>query len=523
MDSSFPGYGPAVLTDGRWYAKGEENPNDYGPSRLGNGGNAWAASETPGEHWICLEWPQPVTLDEVEIWWALAEWYPRAFRVERWQDGRWVPAGAGEGWLAPLDRQSVIALPKTRTQRLRILQSDAGASTRRFMSAQEVLVFDREGKTRATAGTRALSPEAFARLTSGPSLERNIARLNEVCPGAMSAVAWDTKGKEKAIGASGVFGERIPQTGDSRFAPLNPSPALKGTLSPSKGERERERGPSVESRFMGKQAACPALAPGCALGVRWPVRHSIDTVAVVFVNDPPHVRDLVLEADDGQGWVAVTTGLKSQVQLGERRIEWTFEPVVTRAIRVRMTRGGTRAPVAEIAVLRFMPPSKDVWPDRFVQKNGLQQELLAGNREPSFESAALKSHNMQSARAFVGLKDHPSETGVGWEGSLFGRERIQFRFGAEEYALGEYPDTVSRTLIDGWKPGVIVEGRMHNLHVRETVFAVPMGSRLASGRVYTPVGPEPLAAAAERLGGSGALRRARGRGAIEPGHTRARQ
>ena len=208
MDSSFPGYGPAVLTDGRWYAKGEENPNDYGPSRLGNGGNAWAASETPGEHWICLEWPQPVTLDEVEIWWALAEWYPRAFRIERWQDGRWVPAGAGEGWLAPLDRQSVIALPKTRTQRLRILQSDAGASARRFMSAQEVLVFDREGKPRATAGVRALSPEAFARLTSGPKLERNIARLNEVCPGAMSAVAWDAKGKEKVIGASGVFGDR---------------------------------------------------------------------------------------------------------------------------------------------------------------------------------------------------------------------------------------------------------------------------------------------------------------------------
>ena len=83
---------------------------------------------------------------------------------------------------------------------------------------------------------------------------------------------------------------------------------------------------------------------------------------------------------------------------------------------------------------------------------------------------------MQTARAFVGLKDHPSETGVGWEGSLFGRERIQFRFGAEEYALGEYPDTVSRTLIDGWRPGVVVEGRMHNLQVRETVFAVPMGA-----------------------------------------------
>ena len=79
--------------------------------------------------------------------------------------------------------------------------------------------------------------------------------------------------------------------------------------------------------------------------------------------------------------------------------------------------------MAEIAVLRFMPPSKDVWPDRFVQKVGFQQELLTATAEPSFESAALKSHNMQSARAFVGLKDHPSETGVAWDGTLIGRER----------------------------------------------------------------------------------------------------
>ena len=32
----------------------------------------------------------------------------------------------------------------------------------------------------------------------------------------------------------------------------DPSPALKGTLSPSKGERDGERGPSVDPRFMGR-------------------------------------------------------------------------------------------------------------------------------------------------------------------------------------------------------------------------------------------------------------------------------
>ena len=46
-------------------------------------------------------------------------------------------------------------------------------------------------------------------------------------------------------------GVRTPQTDGSRFVPLNPSPALKGTLSPSGGERDGVRGPSVEPRSMG--------------------------------------------------------------------------------------------------------------------------------------------------------------------------------------------------------------------------------------------------------------------------------
>ena len=40
IDSSFTGYGSAVLTDGGWYAKGEENLSDY-PT-------GWATAATPG-------------------------------------------------------------------------------------------------------------------------------------------------------------------------------------------------------------------------------------------------------------------------------------------------------------------------------------------------------------------------------------------------------------------------------------------------------------------------------------------
>ena len=33
---------------------------------------------------------------------------------------------------------------------------------------------------------------------------------------------------------------------------MNPYPALQGTLCPSEGERERERGPSLQPRFVGR-------------------------------------------------------------------------------------------------------------------------------------------------------------------------------------------------------------------------------------------------------------------------------
>jgi hypothetical protein len=44
--------------------------------------------------------------------------------------------------------------------------------------------------------------------------------------------------------------ERLPRTGRSGFEPLNTLTRPKGTLSPSEGESERERGPFLEPRFM---------------------------------------------------------------------------------------------------------------------------------------------------------------------------------------------------------------------------------------------------------------------------------
>lgn len=429
VDSTFAGYGTAVLTDGNWLARGEEKLGQ-GQAALGNGGNAWVSAETTGEHWIGLEWPQPIALNEVEIWWTLTDWYPRAFRIERWQDGQWFPAGADASWLVAVSRRSVVPLPGTQTQRLRILQAAAGSTTRPLMAAQEVLVFHREAEPRCLAGVRVLTPDAMARLNAAQDFESNLTRLSE--PGAVAILVWNVKGQEEVLGTSG----RLEHSARGR----------------------------------------PVLLPGESLGVRWPVRHSIDTVWIEFASLPPADPTLGLQVHDGNGWVPVKTGLKTRWLSDRLRLEWTFEPVVTRAVRVRMTgRKPGAASVVEIAVLRFAPPHKNVWPDRFVQRLGIQQELLSETAEPSFESAALKAHNMQSARAFVGLKDHTVETGVTWDGTLIGRDRIQFRFGFEQYSLGDFADTVSRSMVDGWRPGVMVEGRMGELRVRQTVLALPVG------------------------------------------------
>ncbi len=62
-----------------------------------------------------------------------------------------------------------------------------------------------------------------------------------------------TAALERSLAGGALVREKIPPTGGSRFAPLIAAPALESTLSPSEGERERERGPSVEPRLIRSQ------------------------------------------------------------------------------------------------------------------------------------------------------------------------------------------------------------------------------------------------------------------------------
>ena len=81
VDSTYRGYGIEVLSDGTWIERGKEFTQEYShPDRLGNCGNSWvSAPDTGTGHWIRIDWPKPVTANQVEIWWTIPKWM-RHFR-----------------------------------------------------------------------------------------------------------------------------------------------------------------------------------------------------------------------------------------------------------------------------------------------------------------------------------------------------------------------------------------------------------------------------------------------------------
>lgn len=422
-DSTFAGYRTEVLSDGKWIEPGKEPEHEFGhPDRLGNAGNTWVSADTEAEHWIRLDWPQPVTLNEVEIWWSRDEWQPRAFRVEWLRDGKWIAVPGPDSWLAATHRQSIVPLGPLTTQSVRILQAAGGGGARSLMAAQEVIVGNRPGGARPMSGARWLTTAEVRRLERR-ALVRNIARLD--CPGASSAVIW-------------LPGDR---------------PICAGWLADGDLKNASQTG-----------------ARAVAFGVDWPIPHVIDGLALVFPGELPDPAAWAIEAHEGTRWVAVRQKLRCQRRAGQGRIVWSFEPTATRSVRARRT-SHLEAPLpSEIEVYRYLPARKDVWPERLVDGQGLKQQILGSGEEPSFEALSLCALPMTPARALLGLKDAPHEIGVAWDGSIIGRETLRFRFGKEQESLGDCRDTVRRRLIDGWRPGTVVEGQVGPLAVRQTAF-----------------------------------------------------
>ncbi len=430
VDSSFAGYHPDVLVDGRWIAKGQETVAAWGdPDQFGNHGNTWVSQEELTDHWIQVDWPAPVRLNEIRIIWSQQQWQPRCFQIQRRIDDHWEAIHSSVPAWEATDRESVIRTPVCDVQSLRIVQIEGGHRTRTLMAAQEISAYLSDGRAATSQGARGLNEAELRRILPRPLLA-NIARLHEQEPGA--SVSWTFDGDGKTTGCANLTDGDV-------------------------------------------QAAAAVSTDAIGVGIQWPVSHMVNQATLIFADATPAPDQVVLETYDGRGWDSVPHLLDSGAVVSEHKLVWTFEPLATRFLRARFTAGRIDPPLAELEVSRYLPSDKSAWPARLTQRDGLQREMLADKQDPSFEKLAQNSLSMTPVRTFVGVKDDVSEVGVAWDGTLLGRETIRFKIGKTQAGLGDSRETLRRTLLDGWLPAVQLTARVDDLEVLQTVFSVAVG------------------------------------------------
>ncbi|MCC7495305.1 MAG: hypothetical protein IT204_23350 [Fimbriimonadaceae bacterium] len=134
VDSSYSGYSSAPVHDGLTVGTGLHWTQE-----------AWASADTVGEHWIELQFPQPVTLDRALVYWSLDAGLPRTSREVQWQvleGGQWrTLATATNPATAP---QTAIQLAAPQTgQRFRFWQPAGRGSDERpnLLWVRELEVF----------------------------------------------------------------------------------------------------------------------------------------------------------------------------------------------------------------------------------------------------------------------------------------------------------------------------------------------------------------------------------------------
>lgn len=431
VDSTFPGYSTQVLTDGEWIAPGEEITDDVGsPDRLGNYGNTWVSAAKPGEHWVRLDWPGQVSVGRVEIWWSQEQWYPKAFRVEYLSDQSWVPVLDARTWLAPTERRSELRFEPVQTDALRVIQHGLGGPERGLMAMQELRVFAGTGEIDLT-GARELTRDEIEAL-SPFDLPRNVATLHLEQPGASAPVAWTDDGTSVQL------------------------PAL------ADGDPVR---------------AVEAPDSAIAIGIEWPIQHVIDGLTLTMARGSSAPEPLRAEIRAEGRWFGIETGLEHGREDG--RLTLRFEPLAADAVRVLHDGRG----VTELAVYRYMPDGPHEWPERLVADNLLEAQILALPEEPSFERLATVALSMRPTWALLGLKDRVNEAAVDWDGTIWAGETISFAYGPERLTMAAYADTVTRRLIDGWRPGTVVAAQMGDVRVTQTAFVARIDSGDADGHV----------------------------------------
>ena len=266
------------------------------------------------------------------------------------------------------------------------------------------------------AGAILMSQQNLSQAQS-PADPSDLARLAATVPGAGRLLAWDQSGAE------------------------SPAPAL------ADGDRTR-----------------PAAEPGHAVGVAWTIPHVIDQVDLYFADQPPTAA-VELQVHDGVRFVAVE-GLKAQPRPEDKALRLSFEPAATRQVRVRLPSAES---VTELEVRPYLPLEKGrlSWPARLTTTQ-LQQEMLARSEEPSFEALSLYGLSMP-AWAMMGLKDLHPEQAVRWDALVHSTAcHVSWTLGDRRVGMGDVRDTVTRRLIDGWRPGVIVEGQVGPVAIRQT-------------------------------------------------------
>ena len=430
VDSTFPGYRPGVLSDGKWFAPGEDRDLGTGsPDTLGNSGNTWVSGTPPQEHWMRVDWESPVTLNEVAVWWTKEDWWPRTFRVEYLSDQSWVPLTGEPAWYRPTERCSTVAFPSREVRTIRVVQHAAGGPDRGFFAAQEVLAFHRPDAAPGLSGARPLTTEEAAQLAP-TAFEPNLARLHELQPGAARALAYLDTGAQVDC------------------------PALTD----------------------GGQGAAALPAGVWACGVQWPIQHVLDGLEIHFTGGATPVTSAGLRAEyhDGSRWVEHTRPEDVIFRADGRKITVTFRPFATTALRVVGTDEASRELVGrttELEIRRYIPDTPHTWPGHLIHRPGLEEEILASGVEPDFAVLASQALSMVPAHALLGLKDLTGEIGVAWDGALVTRQRrTRLAIGPHRAHLGQYRDTVTRLLIDGWRPGTITTGRIGDLELRQTAF-----------------------------------------------------
>jgi len=418
VDSTFRGYRIDVLTDGAWIELGKEITHQHSHrDRLGNCGNSWVSNDTPAEHWVRLAWPEPVRLNSVSVWWTQPDWYPRAFRVEVLRDQSWVPAMGPGTWFKPTAQYSEPIFAPTMTTAVRVIQHARGGVERSFLAVQEVTPRLKDHAASGCRGARALNPREARRLESY-ALERDLTQLYLSQPGAVEALTWAADGT------------------------IKPLPALIDESAPIR------------------------LPKGAvAFGVRWPIQHVVDEAELLV--DGSRAATAELQIHDGAGWRPVRGEVTGTP--GGNGARYRFAPGATTAVRFQTSHA--QPLVRRIGVLRYMPSGPHEWPDRLIKDNRFERELLQRGKEPSFEGLATAALSMRPAHALLGLKDSTQTAGATWDGSIKTRRgELSFHFGPEALMLADRPDTVTRELVDGWRPGVVVRGRIDELLVRETAF-----------------------------------------------------